>query len=935
MQPLTQGPSGTQMPGTPGDEALPPGTEIGRFQVRSLLGQGGMGAVYLAWDPALERQVALKSLRLDQDGISATTGRFRREALALAKLNHPHVCQVHDWVEARGSAFIAMEYVEGQTLSAAGPTMGFRGKLQALRSIALALEAAHAKGIVHRDLKPSNVMLDASGEVKVLDFGLARLLDSASAKGELPTGKVPNLSMLPLPDDGATLADTIPFSAEGDKTSQGSLEGANSMSSWGELTEVGLFMGSPIYASPEQMCGKRVGAATDVFSLGVVAWELLLGDHPFPGEGRARMTATIEGRLKSLRGRRLPRRVAALLRAMLDGQAHKRPTSQQVAEILTRQLRGTPASWWAAGTLAAVVLILIPSYFLFGRSIVADLGKEQLPRLAVMPIRNATGDPNLDALVNVGMTELLANALHGSPRLAVVEAEAVNRVMSGLRMNAADILEPAGQTRVANALGARLLLRGTLSLDAAGTSHVLTYELVDSTGRTRASGGVRAPRQPPFSPYPLVDPVAHDLLGKVDPLRSNASQSQPIPPEVFAAYATGKALFFKGDFKGSEPFLRDASMKAPAFSSAVSSYAACLRRLGRDQATTVANWALMSAKATGDRWAECRALGLKAYLAKDQGQLDEAQRLREASLALAQSIGDRDGEALSYNHLGLIATDRGRFEEASQYYDRSLNLSQRTGDKVYTSLAQNNLANLALRRGDLSTAQALYRTNLALQQGLGNRFGEALALNNLGVVALMARDLPDAEALLTQSLGVRESVGDKSGQVSCLRNLGILALMKGRLPEAESFQDRALKLAQASGLKTMEAECQFYRAELERLQGRFAKAREDFQRVLDLLPEGVTPEVRANAQAALAECLLRKTKPDLKEAVRLLGDLPGGEADTPYVHRAKAWLAFQSGHPEAALAELGQAAADPRRQAPELRSELEQLRTLFLASPKL
>jgi len=104
--------------------------------------------------------------------------------------------------------------------------------------------------------------------------------------------------------------------------------------------------------------------------------------------------------------------------------------------------------------------------------------------------------------------------------------------------------------------------------------------------------------------------------------------------------------------------------------------------------------------------------------------------------------------------------------------------------------------------------------------------------------------------------------------------------------------------------------------------------------VLDLLPEGVTPEVRANAQAALAECLLRKPRPDVKEATQRLANLPAGDSDTPYVHRAKAWLAFQAGYREAALAELGQAAADPRRQAPELRSELEQTRTLFLARAK-
>jgi len=914
----------------PGRTQLAPGTGIGRFQVRSLLGQGGMGAVYLAWDPVLERKVALKAIRLGQAGEVASTARFRREAMALAQLNHRNVCQVHDWVEAGGSAYIAMEFVEGETLSAKGSRMDLRQKLEALRSIAHALEAAHAKGIVHRDLKPSNVMLDASGEVKVLDFGLARLVDSAADPGAVSTDNVPNLSGIADEAQGDfTQAETAAFCPDA-QTRLGSAPGSPSQpSSWGDMTEVGTFMGSPTYASPEQMRGKRVGPPSDVFSLGVVAWELLLGDQPFPGEGQARMAATIAGELQSLRGRKLPRRVAGLLRAMLHPEAGQRPTSQQVAEILSRQLASTPAAWWAVAALAGIILVAGPGYYLFGRSIIADLGREQPPRMAVMPIRNLTGDSSLDALVGVGMTELLSMALNGSQRMAVVEPEAVSRAINGLRMNPNEALEPGGQARIASALGARLLLRGTLRQDASGPAHVLSYELVDQTGRARFTGLAKAPRQATFAPFALVDPAAHDLLRKVDPLRASASQNLPIPPEVFAAYANGKALFLKGDFKGSEPFLRAAAMQAPAFSSAVSGYAACLRRLGREQAPAVANWALMSARATGDRWAEGRALGLKAYLAKDLGQLDEAQRLREAALALAQAIGDRDGETIAYNHLGLIAAERGRDEEANRLYERSLALSQQTGDQVYLSLAQNNLANLALRRGDLGAAGALYRTNLKLQQTLGNRWGEALALNNLGVVALMMRDLPGAEGLLSRSLEIRAALGDRGGQVSCLRNLGILATMKGQIAEALASHQRAMALAKAAGLRTVEAECQFYAADLERLQQRFREAREGFQRAIALLPEGVTPEVRANALAALAECLVRMPRADAKEAARILASLAPGQSDTPYVYRSRAWLAFKAGQKETALAELSRALADPRRQAPELKGELDQTRGRF------
>ena len=932
LPPMTPAPSGAKGPGGQGLSALASGTVVGRFQVETLLGQGGMGAVYLAWDPVLERRVALKAIRLGEDGHAAATERFRREARALAQLNHPHVCQVHDWVEAQGSAYIAMEYIKGETLATVTQGMDVPRKLEILRSIAHALEAAHAKGIVHRDLKPGNVMVDAAGQVKVLDFGLARLVNSASAMGDAATGSAPDLSGLEEGGgDGCTLVTSPAFDQE-EGTSHGSLQPSPSLSRWGEMTEAGIFMGSPTYASPEQMRGKRVGPPSDVFSLGVVAWELLLGDHPFPGEGRARMGATLAGELKPLRGRHLSRPMKTLLRAMLDTHASKRPTSQQVAESLSRQLNRNPAIWWVGSIAATLIVMLGLGYYLFGRSSIADLEKDRPPRVAVMPIRNATGDASLDALVAVGMPELLSTALHASPSLTVVEPESVTRAISNLHMNPAESLEPASQSRIANALGARLIIRGTLSQDTTHGAQTLSYEMVDEGGHTRVSGASTAVLRASFAPYALVDPAAHDLLRKVDPLRSSNIQDPAVSPDVFATYANGKALFLKGDFKGSEPFLREAAMKAPGFSSAVSAYAACLRRLGREPALPVANWALMSARATGDRWAEGRALGLKAYLAKDLGDLDEAQRLREGELSLAQANGDRDGETIAYNHLGLIAAERGRDLEAKGFYERSLSLSQQTGDQLYISLAQNNLANLALKQGDLSAAGVLYRTNLDLHRGLGNRWGEALALNNLGVTALMTQDIPGAEAMLTKALATRESVGDKVGQITCLRNLGILALMKGQPSVSKEFHDRALDLAQKTGLRTIEAECQFYVAELARLQQRFAQARVGYQRVLDLLPEGVTPEVRGNALAALAECLIRMPRFDSKEFERRLALLRPADSYSPYVHRAKAWYAFLSGHQAAALAELGQAMDDPRRQAPELRAELEQTRTRFQAA---
>ena len=204
-----------------------------------------------------------------------------------------------------------------------------------------------------------------------------------------------------------------------------------------------------------------------------------------------------------------------------------------------------------------------------------------------------------------------------------------------------------------------------------------------------------------------------------------------------------------------------------------------------------------------------------------------------------------------------------------------------------------------------------------------------MALNNLGVVALAARELPKAEARLKEALDIRTAVGDREGQCTCLRNLGILTLMQGNPAEAETYHQRALSIAQDIKALTVEAECRFYLGDVHRLQGRFTKAMAEYRQVLDLLAKGATPEVRVNAQAALAECLARSDRHRAKTAEDLLEAIPAGKGDTPYVHRARAWLLSLSGKSIEALAEQGLATADPRRQAPEIQGELKDLATLI------
>lgn len=206
-----------------------PPDRIGRFRIRSLLGQGGMGTLFLAWDPDLEREVAIKVLNRDEEELRK---RFLREARAVARLRHPHIVTVFDVGEHEGQPFIAMEYIPGVTLATIigqNRSVETRRKLEWMEDLCDGLAYAHEAGIVHRDIKPANLMIGGDGALKILDFGVARILQAAG------------------------------------------------------LTQAGSIVGTLNYMSPEQVAGEEVDRRGDVFAVGAVLYELLSYRKAFPG----------------------------------------------------------------------------------------------------------------------------------------------------------------------------------------------------------------------------------------------------------------------------------------------------------------------------------------------------------------------------------------------------------------------------------------------------------------------------------------------------------------------------------------------------------------------------------------------------------------------------------------------------------------------------
>jgi len=479
------------------------GRTLGHYRVLEKIGAGGMGEVYRAHDERLDRDVALKVLPASSFADQTARARLLREARTASKLNHPHICTIHEVGEADGQAYIAMELVEGRPLSelVSGQALPTERVVRYGQQIADALAHAHERGVVHRDLKSANVVITAEGRAKVLDFGLAKRLREEELE-----------------------------------------EVTRSQAS---LTAEGAVMGTLAYMAPEQLRGQAADARTDIWALGVVLHEMLAGERPFQGNSGYELSAAILREKPGPLPAKVPVPVRAVVERCLAKEAGER--YQQAAEVraaLEAIATGAVAPWaglryalrrrQALAITAAVVVFVVAAVAanvgglrerLFGAS------PAKIESIAVLPLANLSGDPQQDYFAD-GMHEALITDLAKLSGLRRVIARS-----SVMRYRETD--KPLPQ--IAGELGVDAVLTG--SVLRSGERVRITAQLINARTEEHlwAERYERELRDVLTLQNEIVSSIARQIELKLTPAEAaRLARARPVNPEAYEFYLRGR-----------------------------------------------------------------------------------------------------------------------------------------------------------------------------------------------------------------------------------------------------------------------------------------------------------------------------------------------------------------------------------------------------------
>jgi serine/threonine protein kinase/tetratricopeptide (TPR) repeat protein len=778
------------------ETVLQPGDVIGaRYEILQLLGEGGMGAVYKAVDREVERTVALKLIRPELASNPSILARFKQELLTAHQVTHKNVIRIYDLSEADGVKFITMEYVEGSDLRR---ILIDNGKLsperavEIIRQVCLALDAAHSAGVIHRDLKPQNIMQDAkTGRILVMDFGLAR-------------------------------------SMEGDG-----------------MTQTGALLGTIEYMSPEQSMGKTLDQRSDIFAVGLIFYELLVGKTPYRADSAmasllrrhqeravpaAELDSSVPNALSDIVSKCLERdlehryqNVQQIL-ADLDAFQGARPTLASISFPAPAK-PALPWKWIAVGTLVIAVVgggwVLKSGVFRSSSAGVVTEAKGPEVSLAILPFQNASGDPTLDWL-GTNLADMLSTDVGQSAHLRIISPDRLHQVLSDLRVTPGTPMDPTVIGRVAEFSNANTVVSGKYVKFGDKIHIEASVQDLKNDRRVPVKIDAASEKEIPGTVDQLAELIRQNLSVSADVVKElKASSFQPSSKSVPALrdYTQAMELVREGKNLDAVKMLEDAVKEDPQFALAYSRLAETDIALGYD--------------AEAEKNSR-RAVELSQSLPTAEKYLVEAthavvmkdhKKAIQAYENLAKIFSDSTD--VEYT-LGSLYADNGDFDKARAQFARIL----KADPKNIKALWQ--MGSVEYQGGNPQRALEPLNTGLSLAVQVDNPEQKALILQALGISYRLMNKPDEAIKSIQDSMEIARKLGMKRLLANSLSELAQDQITIGKPDAATASYNQALQILHDIGVKKDYGDILINRGVLYQTRGDYDNALQDYKDALQI-----------------------------------------------------------------------------------------------------